>query len=1473
MFNSGSKKFRSALALLLSALFTMSDSLGTVTVPDVAPSGTLPLRVLYPVAKQIAPQIVTHRFGAGNAKREQRFFLGNGARCWSVNAEVTVPELATLRDFWEARQGSYQPFTFNAPKEDGTTEAVTAQFDETAALTWDWISQTKATVSLALIEVNTGSGPAYTLASTATRFPSSALADALLDQAQTIIPLVHIKVRKAGYPDNIFLSDRRCTVGGQLYQARLLRWEGIGQTAVGAPGAGSESDNVTLVFGNADRVMRDLAYSVRLDQAAVEFSLFHVGTGIKLDLWAGEILANGWRNPPGSEFTINCSDPVSSPFVVLPDRIIDRKCDAPYNLSPECPFSSVGALDSVDYPSADASFCDRGYDTANGCLAHDMKLYYRGILATPQAVRFADNSSGGLFKIGRSLITSVSLIADSVYGMALPAIYTDIPMPVQALIAMGRDNGDFYDAIGIVGEGPLTVIQSATLDGQYDASYPRSLGRLILGTRPADPDQPFSLSYDGDQRAGDPRKIYLGNSTYLDNYTAGLAFVGIRRTDQPGLQLSQLSDHDMEVIVSAGLKGWAWSDPSDPTSRYIWAPLVNAVWVAINQYLIAKGLQDESATVQAAAFDLPRVYAAAAICDLRVDRIVDYTAASNGTLVSVSPDNAGSGYTLGDVIAVGGGAGTAIVSGVDLSGRVVSLNVNGSASGYVSGLGVPAWGGTGSGLTLVVTATEINDGKETQFKFIGKLADIRPLRDWLSDILENCLGIWWFNFGKLSIAIRENSSAVAAFGSGSMLFKSLAVAAAGTDFDRLTYTFADPLQDPATGQNQFVPNTATFQDDDFALELGSNGRAVYTNGQKNLVGTANISQAQRLANTRGREEVGGVNEAERNAAVKASWGTTIMALDVGPGDVVSVTDPEMPGGSGELRILNWQLNPDYSITLTGRTTTDSMYDLVAGPKPADVMLKPVPPELFPYPLQPAWNPNEETPISGDPLYATDDNSFACAQQYTPLTDGSQRAALIVRGKLPINNFIANAQPPQVSTITQSATGGSLAGGTAYFLAVCARDSSGEFTPPSNILKISVAAATNTNQITLSDIAWPAGTYAGYALFASDNEQTMCMQVEFTGALPSAVVLSAPKRSTYNMPSPVYRNIRVKAKPRPRGGVIGFFASAVATGTIAGVVPGGGDHWTGRILSLIAHASDGSAPLRNFTVTAYDDSTGTFTVTPDPLAAGVGVGDVLMVRYKPDTFTGLTIGDSGIINGSHPSGNPVDGDVGYILRGITPGKPHQLRKIVSNTATVYTLDRPLDFEPAYWVVEAAAWSYMTESTPTPALRNDLSFEVELISDNLNGVPVVIGCFMVDRNMDECPEELAPIRELFQLGKIGATSITVDGYFALSIVSNHVAVELTNARNQKLVLNQAARVTVDNPTSGGGAPTAGNDWVYLYVFQDATGGRPTPAWGTAFGSDVTGQVLDPTPNTRSLYQLTYHDDGLWHLDYFRTGDPVT
>ncbi|MCL4851670.1 MAG: hypothetical protein KJZ78_09845, partial [Bryobacteraceae bacterium] len=84
------------------------------------------------------------------------------------------------------------------------------------------------------------------------------------------------------------------------------------------------------------------------------------------------------------------------------------------------------------------------------------------------------------------------------------------------------------------------------------------------------------------------RYVYSGNSTYLDNFAAGTAFVVIRRADAKGLQLSRLGEHQMEVIVNRGMKGWVWTGGG---VRAYGPPLTNPVWIAINMLLRARGMR------------------------------------------------------------------------------------------------------------------------------------------------------------------------------------------------------------------------------------------------------------------------------------------------------------------------------------------------------------------------------------------------------------------------------------------------------------------------------------------------------------------------------------------------------------------------------------------------------------------------------------------------------------------------------------------------------------------------------------------------------------------------------------------------------------------------------------------------------------------------------------------------------------------
>ncbi len=91
--------------------------LGTVEIPSIAASGTFPLSSDFPVGDTETPQYAVHAFLGANAKLEQVIHLGGGIRrhFLTFNA-LDHTDMLALRDFWEAREGAYEPFHLNPPE-------------------------------------------------------------------------------------------------------------------------------------------------------------------------------------------------------------------------------------------------------------------------------------------------------------------------------------------------------------------------------------------------------------------------------------------------------------------------------------------------------------------------------------------------------------------------------------------------------------------------------------------------------------------------------------------------------------------------------------------------------------------------------------------------------------------------------------------------------------------------------------------------------------------------------------------------------------------------------------------------------------------------------------------------------------------------------------------------------------------------------------------------------------------------------------------------------------------------------------------------------------------------------------------------------------------------------------------------------------------------------------------------------------
>lgn len=847
-------------------------TIGRISFSDPASSGTFPIVPDFGYGYAIDPQVVAHPFLASDStgfKREQRFQVGSGVRRFVVRRQrLTKTDRDALITFWEARHTSgatptFSTFTYNYPSEtnSGATTAITVRF-EREPLSLDYLIDRIVSVGIVLVEVPS-TVTSYTVASTVDRFPTTALETALAAQQHELIPLLKVRVKESAVSD-IYLSNRRVTVGGTTYEPRLIKWSGISQ------GIGGENDQATFSLGNADRVLTLVANDTLMRRARVTFSLYHVGSQTLINLWAGDL--SDYQFDQEGTFEITASDPIYEMTLPYPTRRVSRSCWKTFNDGINCPYSTAGN-------GGGATSCDKTFNGTNGCQSRGMDSYFGGQYVGIQSAQIKDNTTGK-WGMGRTSITATSITNQSAYGMPVPEIYTDVDLETKALIVSGREEGDFYGAVGVVGEGPISSYTRETISGSDFAKH--TLDSQFNHGRESYINDSSKLSqryYGLTESLGDtPNTTSFSVGVSGPERAAGTAFVEIKRTDPKGIQLSRPSDHEMKVWVKQGMSGWIWTNATTPT----WGLLTNPIWIAVNAVMRARGIRlpstTSTATVQSyasAIIDLQSAVTAAGFCDASLPKLV------------------GTGY-------------------------------------------------------------------EPQFKFIGTIGDEKPLKDWIQEILNNCVGYFTFASGKLRFGLRTDTLSTNAFTTGSIVAGSLQVQSHEPTFNHITVQFAN-------SELNWQGDTVTVYDIDHAARIGSTATPFFIKAQLNLVGTCTRSQAARIGTIRMREELGGVTETEWKSARAVRFKTTILALDVEPGEVISITHSDIPGGTAEFRVMRWALNEDFSIDIEARSVTDSMYDMAVGRVGVDVTPDPV--DDFPTVLPIAGDVKSVT--AGSPSLVTD----------------------------------------------------------------------------------------------------------------------------------------------------------------------------------------------------------------------------------------------------------------------------------------------------------------------------------------------------------------------------------------------------------------------------------------------------------------------------------------------------------------------
>src|ERR1017187_8009212 len=591
----------------------MPDTIGRITVPTVINSGqTFPLTTQYPFGFSVERPVIAHRFGSLDAKQEQRYYVGIGPRKFQFKHQnLNWAETNQLKAFWEGMQGPWKAFTYTVPNPGGSTTDVLVTFEQTP-ISFEYL-RNAAQVGLNLIEVvDPTQAPTYAVNSTCLRFPSNALSTALLSEVQQIIPLVHIRVRESAVAD-IYVSDRRVTVGGQLYLPRLIGIGEPGSDVLISQDIKGTSDNVRFTFGNGDRVMTQLANDTDLKYAEIDLCLFHVNSGILLQLWKGVI--QNFTSDGTPIFPVTCSDGFFQIMNQYPERQASRQCWKTYDDGVNCPWATRGAsATAVTAAGGAPASCDSYLESANGCQVHGMAPYFGGQQADPQGVVIKDDSTGFL-GFGRNTVTATSIVTETIWGLALPEIWCNsggnplYAFMASALMIAYRDESGYADSLGIVGAGPLGgftasmvvtnadgyryvvapmvdgyLWQGLKLDGNLNVTkYQPGMGlRYVTGSDPANSSTDYFSLGQGSPQVWEPNV-----------YAAGTAAWKIRPVKSTTIQRSTPDQHQITVPIDYGMWGWAWDQNGNRTAT---RGLINPFWIAVNMLLRAMGLYGDPST-------------------------------------------------------------------------------------------------------------------------------------------------------------------------------------------------------------------------------------------------------------------------------------------------------------------------------------------------------------------------------------------------------------------------------------------------------------------------------------------------------------------------------------------------------------------------------------------------------------------------------------------------------------------------------------------------------------------------------------------------------------------------------------------------------------------------------------------------------------------------------------------------------------
>lgn len=580
------------------------------------------------------------------------------------------------------------------------------------------------------------------------------------------------------------------------------------------------------------------------------------------------------------------------------------------------------------------------------------------------------------------------------------------------------------------------------------------------------------------------------------------------------------------------------------------------------------------------------------------------------------------------------------------------------------------------------------------------------------------------------------------------------------------------------------PNSQNFYSQDAITQIDT--RDVSRVGQEitstlQMEGIVSFDQALRAIATYRAELEQGNPRGDSGGTYFFSFETSFKALHLKMGDICRFSDQQNDITNQLIRILEIEPSTNFErVRIKARWHNDDWYTDAWGQDGVPgysgngraKLLRP------PYP----WLANYEAPWANDSMFATSDKFFGLSQKYETRADFTGAARAAVTGYETVNSFSSGSgmvRPPLIAFQgSTTSTGGYLLGGRTYFVALCAKDSNGKFSTPSQLCAIYVPAGTNTNKITATVESWDTAT-AGYALFVSDEPGRMSCQGESgslpawitaSGTTPSTITISGPLSvSSWGLPDVEYDRKEIRIKRGVHSGLWGLPLKGMASSALTFSETEaenifGSDNYAGYDISLLALANaDGSpyedpVPIINRTISSVTGGRTINLSQPLPAVEDVPIDtdSVWVLRSKPTNITSNSLEDPLWQSAIYPDG--LDDCTGRILRFISGTARGTTAKIASNTATVITIEGTWQVTPdstSRYIIEEQEWQESVYTTsalnPDPTRLSTIPVPVE----NFIGQTLVVQPIPLDGEDTEAFDQLSPVREIYIYGSKGLT----------------------------------------------------------------------------------------------------------------------